>query len=198
MIRRSQAIAFAAALLTGTTLFAQDKAKVVSFEALAGRSIYNLKKCGDCHNQGAKAFTAIKNNYDAAGHAKHATDLNLALVLGEAKSPRAQKKLLEKEADALTAYLASRKEADAAPENFVTAGLVMVKESCRNCHLIQGKGDESGVPLAGVGAKRDYKWLYDHFVDPQKFVKDSTMPKFGEKLSKAELEALTAYMASWK
>ncbi len=193
-------LAFACLMLlpAGAALRAQDKAAVLPFDALAGRSIYAAKKCGECHNQGAAKFTAIKKNYDAAAHAKHATDLNLPMALGEPKSERAKKKMLEKESEALAAYLAHRQAAEAAPENFVTAGLIMVRESCRNCHVIHGAGAETGPALAGVGAKREYKWLYDHFVDPQKFVKDSTMPKFGEKLSKPELEALSAYLATWK
>ncbi|MDZ7269397.1 MAG: cbb3-type cytochrome c oxidase subunit II [candidate division KSB1 bacterium] len=197
-MRKSSEFAFIMLLLLGGNLPAQDKAASPPFDALAGRSIYAAKKCGDCHNQGATKFTAIKKNYDAAGHAKHATDLNLPMALGEPKSERAKKKMLEKESEALAAYLDHRKAADAAPENFVTAGLIMVRESCRNCHLIQGTGSDTGPALAGVGAKRDYKWLYDHFVDPQKFVKDSTMPKFGEKLGKTELEALSAYLVTWK
>ncbi len=50
--------------------------------------------------------------------------------------------------------------------------------------------------LTKVGNRRDHDWLFGHFKDPQKFVKNSAMP--GVTLSDEELGQLTAYMLTLK
>jgi len=178
-------------LLTGTA-WAQ-----VDISALAGRQIYALKKCGDCHNQDAKQFTPIKAVWDSTKLAEHAVALKLENVLRQDTSERRKKRTFGEEMLALVVYLKNREKADAAAANFVTAGFVMTRETCRNCHTINGVGKEVGPNLAGVGAKHDKKWLIDHFVNPQAFVKDSLMPTFKD-LPKAELEAMAEYLLALK
>ena len=64
-------------------------------------------------------------------------------------------------------------------------------------YLRLGKSDGAGPNLKGVGAKHDKKWLVEHFADPQAFVKDSVMPKYGA-LPKEELEAMADYLLTLK
>ena len=181
---------FLASAITG----AAQTAAPLDISVLAGKQIYTLKKCGDCHNQGAKEFTPIKAVPDSAKLAAHVEALKSGNVLREGETARKQKKTAAEEVVAMVAYLKNRDKADAAAANMVTAGFVMVRESCRNCHFINGVGKGDMAPdLKGVGAKHDKKWLVDHFVDPQAFVKDSMMPKFGA-LPKAELEAMADYL----
>lgn len=182
-------------MLTTTRLLAQAP----DLTALGGRQIYNLKKCGDCHNPGAKEFTALKAPADSAKLSEHVEALKLENVLRKDTSARRQKRTMGEEVAAMTAYLNARAKADAAAANAVTAGFVMVREQCRNCHLINGKGNKEGAgpELKGLGAKHDKKWLIDHFVDPQAFVKDSLMPKYGA-LPKEELEAMADYLLAQK
>lgn len=189
---RIAALAVSALLMNAVAAFAQ-----VDISALAGRQLYVLKKCGDCHDQGAKKFTPIKAAWDSTKLAAHAEALKLENVLRQDTSPRRQKKTFGEEIVAMVAYLKNREKADAAAKNLVTAGYAMAREGCRNCHTIAGAGKEVGPKLDGVGGKHDKKWLIDHFVNPQAFVKDSVMPKF-DTLPKEELEAMADYLLSLK
>jgi mono/diheme cytochrome c family protein len=169
----------------------------VDISSLAGRQLYQLKKCGDCHNQGAKEFTSIKAVWDSTKLADHVVALKLENVLRNDTSARRKKKTFGEEVLAMVAYLKDREKADAAAANFVAAGFVMTREGCRNCHMINGAGKDTGPNLAGVGAKHDKKWLIDHFINPQAFVKDSVMPAFNG-LPKEELEAMAEYLLALK
>lgn len=184
-------------LASAVSVTAQTAAPL-DISVLAGKQIYALKKCGDCHNQGAKEFTPIKAVPADSVLAAHVEALKSANVLRQGETARKQKRTAAEEVVAMVAYLKNREKADAAAANMVTAGFVMVRETCRNCHLINGAGKgDVGPDLKGVGAKHDKKWLVDHFVDPQAFVKDSMMPKFGA-LPKAELEAMADYLLTLK
>jgi mono/diheme cytochrome c family protein len=169
----------------------------VDIAALAGRQIYELKKCGDCHNPGAAKFTPIKAVWDSTKLADHVVALKLENVLRKDTSERRKKRTFGEEVLAMVAYLKNREKADAAAANMVRAGFVMIRESCRNCHAINGAGKDVGPNLAGIGAKHDKKWLIDHFVNPQAFVKDSVMPAFKD-LPKEELEAMADYLLAQK
>jgi mono/diheme cytochrome c family protein len=187
------AVTLAFVLLAG----AATASAQIDISALAGRRLYELKKCGDCHNQGAAEFTPIKAAWDSTQLAEHAVALKLENVLRQDTSARKKKRTFGEEIVALVAYLKDREKTDAAAKNLVTAGFAMTREGCRNCHTINGIGKEVGPNLAGVGARHDKKWLIDHFVDPQAFVKDSLMPKFGH-LPKEELEAMADYLLALK
>lgn len=183
-------------LLTVTGLTINASAQV-DISSLAGRQLYNLKKCGDCHNPGAKQFTAIKAVPDSAKLAAHSEALKLENVLRKDTTPRRQKKTFGEEVAVLVTYLKNREKTDAAPVNLVTAGFVMTRSACRNCHVINGAGNDNAPKLAGIGAKHDKKWLVDHFINPQAFVKDSVMPSFKD-LPKEELEAMADYLLALK
>jgi mono/diheme cytochrome c family protein len=175
------------------------RAQTPDIAALAGKQIYNLQKCGDCHNQGAKQFTPLKAPADSAKLAAHVDSLKLENVLRKDTSARRQKRTRGEEVAAMTAYLNAREKTDPATAGLITAGFAMVREQCRNCHILNGMGnkDGAGPNLKGVGAKHDKKWLIDHFSDPQAFVKDSVMPKYGA-LPKEELEAMADYLLTLK
>jgi len=79
----------------------------------------------------------------------------------------------------------------------LTAGqLVYQSQGCSNCHTINGIGGTSGPDLTKVGSMRDHAWLFGHFKDPQKYVKNSAMPPVAA--SDEELGQLTAYMLTLK
>jgi nitric oxide reductase subunit C len=73
---------------------------------------------------------------------------------------------------------------------------VYQEQGCSACHMIDGIGGTSGPDLTTVGSRRDHDWLFGHFKDPQKFVKNSAMPPVAA--SDEELEHLTAYMLTLK
>jgi len=74
--------------------------------------------------------------------------------------------------------------------------LLYQSHECSSCHSIDGIGGTSGPDLSKVGARRDRQWLIGHFRDPEKFVKDSAMPKV--EAPDADIEKLTDYMLSLK
>ncbi|MGH7492195.1 MAG: c-type cytochrome [bacterium] len=197
MVRSSR---LCGSILLGLLVMSVDlRAQVPDITALAGKQLYTLKKCGDCHDQGAKQFTPLKAPADSAKLAAHVDSLKLENVLRKDNSPRRQRRTKGEEVAALTAYLNARAKTDAAAANLITAGFAMVREQCRNCHIVNGMGtkDGAGPDLKGVSAKHDKKWLVDHFTDPQAFVKDSVMPKYGA-LPKEELEAMADYLLMLK
>ena len=175
----------------------KETSKLLSMDILAGRHLFTLKQCSDCHTKGEKDYTPILKNMDEKYIINHAIALKLPLVLGQSKSKRKKKKILKQEAQALADYLNNRKDADLTAENLVMGSVLMLQKQCRNCHLINEKGRESGPDLAGIGERHDKKWIIKHFKNPQAFVKDSVMPKF-ESLSKKELEAMTDYLLKLK
>jgi len=79
----------------------------------------------------------------------------------------------------------------------LTAGqLVYQSQGCSNCHSIHGIGGTMAPDLTRVGSRRDHDWLFGHFKDPQKYVKNSAMPPIA--LSDEEIGQLTAYMMTLK
>ncbi len=67
---------------------------------------------------------------------------------------------------------------------------------CSGCHMINGIGGTSGPDLSQVGKRRERDWLIGHFKDPDKYVKNSAMPKV--EAPDADIEQLTAYMLTLK
>ncbi|MDZ7344474.1 MAG: cbb3-type cytochrome c oxidase subunit II [candidate division KSB1 bacterium] len=194
---KAMAVSTAAIFLMSMQNGLVQDAKVPDISALAGRQIYALKKCGECHDQGAKKYTPIKAAWDSTKLAAHVEALKLENVLRQDTSERRKKRTFGDEIIAMVAYLENRQQADAAAKNFVTAGFAMTREGCRTCHMINGVGKETGPNLKNLGKQHDKKWLIDHFINPQAFVKDSVMPQFGH-LPKEELEAMADYLLMLK
>jgi len=168
---------------------------------LAGRQLYAMKKCGDCHNPGAAKYTALPAKVDSTKLADHLIALKSEIVLRVETNVRRQRRILGEEVAALVAYSGSaatvRKAIDETPKNLFIGAYAMYRESCRNCHLINGIGRDTGPNLQGVSSRRKREWIIDHFKDPQKYVADSVMPKF-DKLPAEELEAMTDYLGMLK
>ncbi len=138
----------------------------VDISALAGRQLYVLKKCGDCHNQGGAKFTPIKAAWDSTKMAAHVEALKLENVLRKDSSPRRQKKTFGEEIVALVAYLQNREKADAATKNLVIAGYAMVREGCRNCHTINGAGKEVGPTASPASTTKNGSSITSSILKP--------------------------------
>lgn len=74
--------------------------------------------------------------------------------------------------------------------------LIYQTQGCSNCHSINGIGGTMAPDLTRVGGRHDHDWLFGHFKDPQKYVKNSAMPPVT--LSDEEDDQLTAYMMTLK
>jgi mono/diheme cytochrome c family protein len=187
-------------MIGAVSVFAQN-ATTPDILPLAGRQLYALKKCGDCHNPGAAKYTALPAKVDSTKLADHLTALKSEIVLRVESNPRRQKRVFGEEVAALTSYsgvaASARKAIDDTPKNLLAGAYAMYRESCRNCHLINGIGKDTGPNLKGVSSRRKREWIIDHFKDPQKYVADSVMPKF-DKLSAEELAAMTDYLETLK
>jgi mono/diheme cytochrome c family protein len=79
-----------------------------------------------------------------------------------------------------------------APDAAVAGAKVYQARQCGACHLLNGTGGTMAPPMNGLFARRSKSWVTEHFTDPQKFVKTSTMPAF--KLPPQELAVLTNYI----
>jgi mono/diheme cytochrome c family protein len=79
-----------------------------------------------------------------------------------------------------------------APDDAVSGAKVYQARQCGACHLLNGSGGTMAPPMNGLFARRSKSWVTEHFTDPQKFVKTSTMPAF--KLPPQELAVLTNYI----
>jgi mono/diheme cytochrome c family protein len=78
---------------------------------------------------------------------------------------------------------------------------VYAREGCAKCHSLAGKGGNVSHPLDGVGTKLNIEEIRAVLLTPQArggdFKPATGMPSFA-KLSKADLNALIAYVSSLK
>ena len=79
------------------------------------------------------------------------------------------------------------------PDNITFAANLYLNYNCGVCHQIESETPGFGPDLAGVTKKYDRKYIYEHFIDPQKFVPASIMPKYS-RLPENELNALTDFI----
>jgi nitric oxide reductase subunit C len=69
---------------------------------------------------------------------------------------------------------------------------------CVACHTIDGDGGKEGPDLSHEGKKQDAAWLTRWITDPSAVDPDAEMPSFKGKLTDAEMQALSAYLANRK
>jgi mono/diheme cytochrome c family protein len=79
-----------------------------------------------------------------------------------------------------------------APDEAVNGAKIYQTRQCGACHLLNGTGGTMAPPMNGLYTRRTKSWVTEHFTDPQKFVKTSSMPAF--KLPPQELALLTNYI----
>ncbi|MFQ5641190.1 MAG: hypothetical protein ACE5IR_24695, partial [bacterium] len=132
---------------------AQEKPKSASNNKLtpaqiAGKHLFTLKKCSDCHTLGEEAddgLTAVIDKGDDDWFAAHVRDES-PIVLRREKSKRKRKRVLREEIKALDAYLfgsaADKKQIDGLPENVFLGAYFVYQNGCLNCHAIAGFGKD--------------------------------------------------------
>ena len=67
---------------------------------------------------------------------------------------------------------------DTAPDFAVQGALIFQKNNCGTCHMVNGVGGKIGPALNGVGQRRNEAWVIQHFNDPQKMSKGTSMPPY--------------------
>jgi mono/diheme cytochrome c family protein len=169
---------------------------------IAGKELFDLKKCGDCHLPGAKEYTPINSLRNEAWFGEH-IEKESEFVLWEADTPRQKKRVLDAEGMALTHYLFESSDADKMRINDMTEGhykaaYLMYQQKCMNCHMIAGVGKKSGPDLSFVADEHgDKQWHIENLKNPQKNAPDSMMPQF-ESLSDEQLGLIADYLLALK
>ncbi|NJD01922.1 MAG: c-type cytochrome [Ruminiclostridium sp.] len=74
---------------------------------------------------------------------------------------------------------------------------IYADKGCDICHTLTGATTEGAPDLLHVGSRLEPEYIFNHFKDPEAYVKDSSMPKTRD-LSDQDLKDLTAYMMSLK
>jgi quinol-cytochrome oxidoreductase complex cytochrome b subunit/cytochrome c553 len=69
---------------------------------------------------------------------------------------------------------------------------------CVGCHKIEGDGGTDGPDLTHEGTKHDAATLRRWIEDPEQVDPDADMPAFGDRLSAAQLDAISGYLAARK
>ena len=81
-----------------------------------------------------------------------------------------------------------------APQPAVNGALIYLASDCGSCHKINNVGGDEGPPLNGTGERHDRAWLEQHFMNPAKFVPNTSMPNF--EFNPAELKLITDYISA--
>lgn len=168
---------------------------------IAGKKLFALKQCNDCHTLGAETEgekTPVTNKRDNAWFTEHVKK-ETPVVLREAKSKRRQRRILSAEIEALDAFLyqsndKEKQRVGSMPEHIFEGAYLAYQNNCLNCHTIAGAGKDVGPALTYIADEHgDKEWLLQNLIDPQQFAPESPMPKFDE-LSKEQLEKIAEYL----
>ncbi len=168
---------------------------------IAGKTLFQLKNCVDCHTLAQKAagkLTPVTNKRDDSWFSAHVAKES-SIVLQEAKSKRRQKRVLQKEIVALDDFLyqskpAEKKQIAGLSEDVLDGAYLVYQNNCINCHSIAGAGKEVAPDLTHIAKEHgDKEWLIKNLINPQQFAPESLMPKF-DKLPKEDLERMAEYL----
>ncbi|MCH8928075.1 MAG: cytochrome b N-terminal domain-containing protein [Candidatus Marinimicrobia bacterium] len=172
----------------------ETSTRIQPFE-LAGRYIYENGSCVQCHNIGGVNGTGKSDLLKSAG--KFDDKWKAAHFIKP--SPEIEEvKFRTDQSAALTSFVArlstpQKSQLLETPDNITFAANLFLNYNCGVCHAIESETPGFGPNLAGVTKKYDRNYIYEHLIDPQKFVPASIMPKFS-RLPENELNALTDLM----
>jgi ubiquinol-cytochrome c reductase cytochrome b subunit len=156
-------------------------------EHLAGIGYFRQASCSQCHALGrsgagpdlAKAASLRPMEWLDDHFMQSASNLTSAQI-------RSMAILVTKRTDkGLDAWVR-------APDDAIAGAWVYQNRQCGACHLLNGSGGTIAPPMNGLFARRSKAWVTEHFTDPQKFVRNSSMPAFH--FAPQELAVLTNYI----
>lgn len=167
---------------------------------VAGVAYFENEKCGSCHTLGLAAEDKPGPNLGTGGVSRDAKWMIAHFKQPASMIPGSQMPavaLKPSELNALASFLLKL-----TPQNAIKMGevpayaregaLVFMKNQCGLCHIVNGVGMNNGPALNGLGKRRKADWVQAHFLNPQKFDPDSTMPSY--KFSARENSAITEYL----
>jgi ubiquinol-cytochrome c reductase cytochrome b subunit len=157
--------------------------------------------CDRCHGGAgmADAVGASPLSRPPAWLASHVVDPEVI-----APGLRPPPKVEQREVDAIVAYVqrVARGEQPPRVSDGDRAVALLFARHCVGCHRLDGDGgsqtDDDGPDLSHAGAKRDAGWLRRWIADPEAMDPDAEMPGFDTKLTAAELDLISSYLAARK
>ena len=166
-------------------------------EELAGIGYYRKERCATCHkadsDAGAPDLTRRNVQRTAAWMVDHFKRPQ-ELVPGSAMPPI---QLSDRQLNALAAFLLRLNEKNAealeeAPAFAVEGAMIYQRQSCGNCHQVNGAGMNNGPNLNGLALRRSKEWVVGHFRDPQKYSPNTIMPPY--RFNNRDMENITNYL----
>jgi ubiquinol-cytochrome c reductase cytochrome b subunit len=196
-------IAGVAAVVTLTTLGWRDRpASAASRDTwtlreIGGRPMVQKANCARCHAETGTAdpLEGLPATRGQEWVSSHVLDPEM-IAPGLREPPTV---VNEREAAAMVAY-ARRASLDPYPgfsPQLETVGWIFARY-CVGCHKIEGDGGKDGPDLTYEGRKHDAATLRRWIVDPELVDPDADMPSFGDRLSAAQLDAISTYLAARK
>lgn len=166
-----------------------------SLREIGGRAFAQKLNCGRCHSETGLA-DPLEGGPSTRGPewiAGHLADPEM-IAPGMREPPAV---VHEREAAAVVAYVrrASREAYPGYPP-LVEASATVFARYCVGCHKIEGDGGTDGPDLTHEGSKHDAATLRRWIVDPELVDPDAEMPSFGDRLSDAQLDAISTYLAA--
>ncbi len=79
-----------------------------------------------------------------------------------------------------------------APDFAVEGAMIFQKNGCVACHTLNGVGGKIGRELNGLAQRRNEAWVIQHFQDPQKMSKGTSMPPY--KFNAADMQNIVSYL----
>jgi mono/diheme cytochrome c family protein len=172
---------------------------VWSPRAIAGQDLVKDERCTSCHTPGGAGPDLMRGRIsrDDQWITGHVADPEM-IAPGLRPAPPTGLKLME--ARAVIAYVQKVRESaplpHVAPQDRLASNVFATR--CIACHIIDGDGGKEGPDLSHEGKKQDAAWLTRWITDPSAVDPDADMPAFRGKLTDAEMQAISAYLAKRK
>ena len=162
---------------------------------IGGRQFVANAGCARCHDDGGMADPIDQLPASRAPEwiAGHIADPEM-IAPGLREPPGT---LSEREAAAIVAYVsrAARSPYPGFDRQTEIAAAVYAR-LCIGCHVVGGEGGHDGPALTRIGAKLPEPAIRQYIADPEAVNPDAEMPAFGRRLSTAELEAISRFLAA--
>lgn len=173
--------------------------------AVAGHALVtgDQSKCATCHVTGGPAadLSMTRVTKDEEWLLSHMADpVVIAPGVRPVNDPAPAPQVTRFQAQAIVAYLRRVRAGASAPPveaQDVTASLTFAS-MCVGCHKISDDGGEVGPDLSHIGSRRSQDDIRSLITDPSMVYGDTIMPAYGERLTPAQLDAISVYLAKRK
>ncbi len=168
-----------------------------SLREIGGRPMAQKANCARCHSETGtseplEGLPATRGPEWLSGHV-----IDPEMIAPGLREPPVV--VNEREVAAMAAYArrASREPYPGFTPEIETVAAVFARY-CVGCHRIDADGGKDGPDLSHAGAKHDAATLRRWIEDPELVDPDAEMPSFGDRLTGAQLDAVSRYLAARK